>query len=187
MWDFSTDPDYAAKLAWARDFVHNEVLPLETLHWDLPELRAAIAPLQEQVREHGLWAAHLPPEHGGQRLGQIQLGLLHEILRTCPYAPMVSGCSAAESGKTEILALAGDEHQKQRWLQPLLAGDIYSSFMLTEPGAGADPTMITTTAEPDGDGWILNGDKWMATNVSIADVFLVVAVTDPNASRHHRH
>ena len=124
------------------------------------------------------------PNTGGQGLGQVQLGLLHEILGTCPYAPLVFGCSAPDSGNTEILALAGDEHQKQRWPQPLLAGDIYSSFMLTEPGAGADPTMITTTAEPDGDGWILNGDKWMATNASIADVFLVVAVTDPNASRH---
>ncbi|MEZ0052984.1 acyl-CoA dehydrogenase [Mycobacterium sp. MAA66] len=97
-----------------------------------------------------------------------------------------SGCSAPDSGNTEILALVGNEQQKYRWLRPLLAGDIYSCFMLTEPGAGADPTMITTSAVSNGDGWILNGDKWMATNASIADVFLVVAVTDPDALRHER-
>jgi len=186
VWDFSTDPAYAEKLAWARDFVHDEVLPLETLPWELPELRDVIAPLQDRVREHGLWAAHLPPEHGGQGLGQVQLGLLHEILGTSPYAPLAFGCSAPDSGNSEILALAGDDRQKQRWLQPLLAGAIYSSFMLTEPGAGADPTMITTTAVQDGDDWVLRGDKWMATNASIADVFLVVAVTDPMAARHQR-
>jgi acyl-CoA dehydrogenase len=186
MWDFSTEPAYAEKLAWARDFVRDEILPLETLDWELPQLRAAIAPLQDQVREHGLWAAHLPPEHGGQGLGQVQLGLLHEILGISPYAPLVFGCSAPDSGNAEILALAGNEEQKRRWLQALLAGDIYSCFMLTEPGAGADPTLITTTAVQDGDGWLLRGDKWMATNASIADVFLVVAVTDPMAARHQR-
>ena len=85
MWDFSTDPDYAAKLAWARDFVHNEVLPLETLHWDLPELRAAIAPLQEQVREHGLWPSRKHPRSPSFRLNH---GLSHtKDVPTSPERP----------------------------------------------------------------------------------------------------
>jgi len=185
-WDFSTDPEYQHKLDWAHAFVRERVWPLETLDWTLPELRAAVAPLQQEVKDHGLWAAHLPPELGGQGLGQVALGLLHEILGTSPYGPLAFGCAAPDSGNAELLALAGTAEQKRRWLEPLLAGDILSCFALTEPGAGADPTMIATTARRDGDGWVLDGHKWMATNASVADVLLVVAVTDPDAHRHRR-
>jgi acyl-CoA dehydrogenase len=185
-WDFTTDPEYQTKLDWAREFVKEQVWPLETLEWTLPQLRETVAPLHEQVKQMGLWAAHLPPEHGGQGLGQVALGLLHEVLGTSPYAPFVFGCSAPDSGNAEILALVGSDEQKLRWLSPLLAGDMFSCFALTEPGAGADPTMIQTTARQDGEGWVLDGDKWMATNASIADVLLVVAVTDPDAPRHQR-
>lgn len=185
-WDFATDPEVQQQLDWARDFVRREVWPLETLDWELPVLRAAVAPLQAQVKDRGLWAAHLAPEHGGQGYGQVRLGLLHEILGTSPYAPLVFGCSAPDSGNAEILALAGSPEQRARWLTPILAGRALSCFALTEPGAGADPTMIQTSAVPDGDGWRLDGHKWMATNASVADVLLVVAVTDPEADRHRR-
>jgi acyl-CoA dehydrogenase len=185
-WDFCTEPEYQAKLDWARSFVEEHVWPLETLTWTLADLREAARPLQDEVKQRGLWAAHLSPDHGGQGLGQVALGLLHEILGTSPYAPFVFGCSAPDSGNAEILALVGSDEQKERWLEPLLHGEMLSCFALTEPGAGADPTMITTTAREDSESWVLSGHKWMATNASVADVILVVAVTDPEASRHQR-
>ena len=83
-WDFSTEPEFQEQLDWMREFVRAEVWPLETVFDELGEegFDRAIAPLQEQVKARGLWAAHLPPELGGQGFGQVKLGLMHEILGT---------------------------------------------------------------------------------------------------------
>src|SRR2546422_410113 len=83
-------------------------------------IQRVFAPLQERVKERGLWAAHLDPELGGQGFGQVKLGLMHEVLGTSPYAPFAFGNQAPDSGNSEILALAGTEEQKERWLYPLL-------------------------------------------------------------------
>ncbi len=147
-WDFSTEPEFQEQLDWMRAFVREEIWPIETIFAELGEdaFARAIAPLQEQVRERGLWAAHLPPELGGQGFGQVKLGLMHEILGTSPFAPVVFGNAAPDSGNSEILALAGTEDQKQQWLHPLLAGDLKSAFSMTEPHtAGSDPTLLETT------------------------------------------
>jgi len=114
-WDFSTDPDYEAKLEWARNFVREEIWPLETVVRDLEqaEIDAIYRPLHQQVKQQGLWACHLPPELGGQGYGQVKLGLLHEILGTSPYAPNAFGCQAHDSGNSEILALAGTPEAAQ--------------------------------------------------------------------------
>ena len=93
----------------------------------------AIRPLQDDVKAQGLWAAHLDPELGGQGFGQVKLGLMHEILGTCPIAPLAFGNAAPDSGNSEILALAGSPEQKDRYLHPLLAGDLKSAFSMTEP------------------------------------------------------
>ena len=108
-WDFSTDPEFERQLEWMRDFVREEVWPIEAVEDRLTqaELDRINAPLQEQVKERGLWAAHLPPELGGQGFGQVKLGLMNEILGTSIYAPPVFGCQAPDSGNSEILALAG--------------------------------------------------------------------------------
>ena len=146
-----------------------------------------MAPLQEQVRERGLWAAHLPPDLGGQGFGQVKLGLMHEILGSSPFAPVAFGNQAPDSGNSEVLALAGTEDQKQQWLHPLLAGDLRSAFSMTEPDtAGSDPTLLETRAVEDGDGWVITGRKWFSTNASIADFLIVMAVTDPDAHRYQR-
>src|SRR5690242_18619993 len=83
-WDFSTDPEFEAQLDWMRAFVREEIWPIETVFDELGEegWKRAIRPLQEQVKERGLWAAHLPPDLGGQGFGQVRLGLMHEILGT---------------------------------------------------------------------------------------------------------
>src|SRR3954466_4545397 len=188
-WDFSTDPDYAAKLDWARAFVREEIWPLETVAGDLSQeaLDRIYAPLQEEVRRQGLWAAHLDPELGGQGYGQVKLGLLHEVLGTTPFAPNAFGCQAPDSGNSEILALAGTPEQKERWLGPLLAGGIKSAFSMTEPHtSGSDPTQLQTRAVRDGDEWVINGHKWFSSNATIADFLIVMAVTDPDARPHQR-
>jgi acyl-CoA dehydrogenase len=188
-WDFSTEPEFEAKLTWMRGFVRDNIWPLETLSdelgWD--GLRRAMGPLQEQVRAQGLWAAHLDPELGGQGFGQVRLGLMHEILGTSPIAPLAFGNAAPDSGNSEILAMVGTTEQKDRYLHPLLAGDLKSAFSMTEPEtAGSDPTLLQTRAQPDGEGWVINGHKWFSTNGSIADFLIVMAVTDPDARPHQR-
>jgi acyl-CoA dehydrogenase len=188
-WDFSTEPEFQAQLDWMRDFVREEVWPIETVFDELGQdgFMRAIAPLQERVRERGLWAAHLPPDLGGQGFGQVKLGLMHEILGTSPFAPVVFGNQAPDSGNSEILALAGTEDQKEQYLYPLLAGDLRSAFSMTEPDtAGSDPTLLRTRAVEDGDDYVINGRKWFSTNASVADFLIVMAVTDPDAQRYQR-
>jgi acyl-CoA dehydrogenase len=188
-WDFSTDPAFQEQLDWMAGFVREHVWPLETIHDELGDagLLRAVAPLQAEVRARGLWAAHLDPELGGQGFGQVRLGLMHEILGASPYAPLVFGNQAPDSGNAEILALAGTPDQKERWLQPLLAGDLRSAFSMTEPHtAGSDPTLLETRAVPDGDGWLISGRKWFSSNASVADFLIVMAVTDPDAQRYQR-
>jgi acyl-CoA dehydrogenase len=185
-WDFCTEPAFQAELDWMTAFVREEVWPLETLELDTGQLDRALRPLQERVKERGLWAAHLPPSLGGQGYGQVRLGLMHEILGTSPFAPSAFGNQAPDSGNAELIALAGSGEQKERWLHPLLAGDLRSAFSMTEPGAGADPTMLATRAVLDGDDWVIDGHKWFSTNASVADFLIVMAVTEPDARPHQR-
>src|SRR5262245_11346745 len=171
------------------DFVRAEVWPIETVFEELGQdgFLGAIEPLQAQVRERGLWAAHLPPELGGQGFGQVKLGLMHEILGSSPFAPPVFGNQAPDSGNSEVLALAGTPDQKERYLYPLLAGDLRSAFSMTEPEtAGSDPPLLRTRAVEDGDAWVITGHKWFSTNGSVADFLIVMAVADPEAKAHQR-
>jgi acyl-CoA dehydrogenase len=183
-WDFSTDAEFQAKLDWMQEFLQQEVLPLETLALEYSQLRQVVKPHQDEVKRYGLWAAHLSPELGGAGFGQLKLGLMNEIIGQSPLGPMVFGNNAPDSGNAELIAVGAEANpagawQRERYLQPLLDGDIRSSFAMTEPGAGADPTLITTRAERDGEEWVINGHKWFATNGSVADIFIVMAVTDP--------
>jgi acyl-CoA dehydrogenase len=188
-WDFSTEPEFEEHLSWMRELVRHEIWPIETIEDELdqPALDRILAPLQERVKERGLWAAHLPPELGGQGFGQLKLGLMHEILGTSMYAPYAFGCQQPDSGNGEILALAGTPEQKERWLYPLLAGELKSAFSMTEPETpGSDPTQLATRAVRDGDGYAITGHKWYSSNGSIADFLIVMAVTDLDAAPHKR-
>src|SRR6476659_5145500 len=171
-WGFSSDPGVEEQLEWMRAFLRAEIWPIEAIQHDIgqADLERIYAPLQRQVRERGLWAAHLPPELGGQGFGQVQLGLMNEILGSSIFAPNAFGCQAPDSGNSEIIALAGTDEQKERWLYPLLNGELLSAFSMTEPEvAGSDPTRIRTRATRQADGsWILDGHKWFTSNGSIA-------------------
>ena len=122
-----------------------------------PQLDRIYAPLQERVKERGLWAAHLPPELGGQGFGQVKLGLMNEILGTSIYAPNAFGCQAPDSGNSEILALAGTRRSRRSaGCTRCSPGEIKSAFSMTEPETpGSDPTQLRTRAVRDGDGYVL--------------------------------
>jgi acyl-CoA dehydrogenase len=184
--DFSIEPEFERKLEWIRELLHSDVFPLEVLDVEYDQLLNLVHPLQEQVKANKLWAPHLGPQLGGQGFGQVKLGLMHEILGQSRLGPLVFGAQAPDSGNSEILALHGTEEQKRRWLYPMLEGRIKSAYAMTEPNAGADPTQLATTAVLDADEWVLNGDKWFITNASIADFFIIMAVTDPAADPHQR-
>jgi acyl-CoA dehydrogenase len=185
-WDFRTEPEFEQQLEWMRGFVREEIFPLETLDLDHASFRRIAAPLMEQVKARGLWAAHLGPELGGPGFGQVKLGLMHEILGMCEYAPPIFGNQAPDSGNGELIAIAATPEQRERWLEPLLAGELYSAFSMTEQGTGADPTQFTTTAVLEGDEWVINGTKWFISNADRADFHVLMAVTEPDAHRHHR-
>ena len=184
-WDFETDPEFEEKLVWMRTFVREEVYPLETLNLTYDQIREVIKPMQEEVKARGLWAAHLPPELGGAGFGQLKLGLMHEILGESPYGPVVFGNNAPDSGNAELLAIGmemgGNPEHRERWLEPLLNGTMRSGFSMTEPHTpGSDPTRLETRAVLDGDEWVIDGRKWYTTNASVADFFIVMAVTNPD-------
>jgi acyl-CoA dehydrogenase len=184
-WDFSTEPEFEEKLEWMRGFVRDEIFPLETLDLDHDQFLQVVKPLQQQVKDKGLWASHLPPELGGGGFGQVRLGLMHEILGQSGYAPFVFGNNAPDSGNAEMLAvgmeMSGREDHREKWLQPLLDGDVRSAFSMTEPAtAGSDPTLLKTEAVRDGGEWVINGHKWFTSNGSIADFLIVMAVTNPD-------
>jgi acyl-CoA dehydrogenase len=190
MWDFETEPEFQVKLDWVNGFVRDEVEPLDLVLGDPydktdAQARLLVRPLQQQVRDQGLWAAHLRPELGGQGYGQVRLALLNELLGRSRWAPSVFGCQAPDSGNAEILAHFGTPAQKARYLQPLLDGEISSCYSMTEPHAGADPTLFTTRAVRDGDDWVIHGEKWFSSNARHAAFLIVMAVTSPDADPHH--
>ena len=188
-WDFETDREYQQMLDWADQFVRDEVEPLDLIlgnPYDKSNQRIIelIKPMQQAVRDHGLWACHLGPELGGPGYGQVKLALLNEILGRSTWAPTIFGCQAPDSGNAEILAHYGSDEQKARYLQPLLDGEISSCYSMTEPHAGADPTLFTTSAARDGDEWVINGYKWFSSNARFAEFLIVMAVTNPEVSAY---
>jgi acyl-CoA dehydrogenase len=190
-WDFSTDDQFQHQLDWAATFVRDRIEPLDLL-WPSPEnykplseeRRRVVLPLKQQVREHDLWACHLGPELGGKGYGQIKLALLNEILGRSTWAPVIFGTQAPDTGNAEILAHFGTPAQKQRYLEPLLAGEVFSCYSMTEPQGGSDPGTFTTTAHRDGDEWVINGWKFFSSNARWAEFLIVMAFTDREAGPH---
>jgi acyl-CoA dehydrogenase len=190
-WDFETDTEYQELLDWVARFVREEVEPADRMYdhpLDMkdPVRNAIIKPLQEKVREKGLWACHLGPELGGQGYGQLKLALLNELIGTTLSGPVIFGTQAPDSGNAEILAHYGSEELKKKYLEPLLDGQIASCFSMTEPTGGSDPTSFRCRAVRDGDEYVISGEKWFSSNAKFATFLIVMAVTDPDAERHRR-
>jgi acyl-CoA dehydrogenase len=187
MWSFETEPDFQKDLDWMRGFLDEEILPLEVLDAESQQYLDAVPRLQLMVKARGLWAAHLDAELGGRGFGQLKLGLMQEIIGRSAVAPFIFGTQAPDAGNSEILARHATKEQRARWLDPLLDGRYKSAYAMTELNtAGADPTLLRTSAAPTENGWRINGEKWFITNASLADFFIVMAVTDPDEAPHRR-
>jgi acyl-CoA dehydrogenase len=187
-WDFSTEPEFEEKLDWIRRFRDEKIEPLDLLYGGRSyyplddELRPIVEPLKQEVRDEGLWAAHLGPELGGKGFGQLKLALINEILGTSSWAPIIFGTAAPDTGNAEIIAHYGTEAQKAKYLKPLLEGECFSCFSMTEPHAGSDPKQFKTRAEKDGDEWVINGWKFFSSNARTAAFVIVMAVSNPDVS-----
>ena len=187
-WDFETEPEFQEKLDWADEFVREEVEPLDLVfpglaYHPLDDVRRPIVdPLKRRVRDQELWAAHLGPELGGKGYGQVKLALLNEILGRSQWAPIVFGTQAPDTGNAEIIAHYGTDEQKQKYLQPLLDGELFSCYSMTEPQGGSDPTMFETRAVQDGGEWVINGWKYFSSNARTSSFLIVMAVTNPDVS-----
>jgi acyl-CoA dehydrogenase len=166
-------------------FMEEHVYPNErALHADDAEL---IRSLQTKAKEQGLWAPHVPPEAGGTGQGFLAYAHLNEEIGRSTYAQLVFGCQAPDAGNAEILHLFGTDEQKERWLKPLVAGEIRSFFSMTEPEVpGSDPTTLRTKAVRDGDEWVIDGHKWFSSGADGAAFGIVMAVTEPEAEPHRR-
>jgi len=194
LFDFSVEPEFQAKLDWILDFVKKECEPLDLLfsnHGDPYDTKsetrnAILEPLQKEVKERGLWACHLDPHLGGEGYGQLKLALMNEIIGRSHWASTVFGTAAPDTGNAEIIAMFGTKEQKERYLQPLLDGQIVSTFSMTEPYAGADPKEFTCRAYRDGGEWVVEGEKWFSSNARFASFLIIMAVTDPDAPPYQR-
>jgi len=190
-WDFETDPEFQARLDWIDEFVRTEVEPLDVV-WpgDVyrrpmdDDVAVLVRSLQQQVRDQDLWACHLGPELGGKGYGQLKLALMNEIFGRSHWAAMVFGTQAPDTGNAEILAAFGTAEQKARFLQPLLDGEIVSSYSMTEPQGGSDPAGFTCSARRDGEDWVIDGWKFFSSHARWASFLVLLARTDPEASVH---
>ncbi len=194
MIDFSVEPDFQEKLDWMDKFVREECELVDLLFPDAADMydmknskaRKVVRPLQQKVKDQGLWACHLGPELGGKGYGQVKLGLMNEIIGRSSWAPTIFGTQAPDTGNAEIIAMFGTDEQKQKYLEPLLENEIVSCFSMTEPQAGADPLEFQCKAWQEGDEWVIDGEKWFSSNARYAEFLIVMAVTNPENKPHER-
>ncbi|WP_254524456.1 acyl-CoA dehydrogenase family protein [Natrinema caseinilyticum] len=167
-----------------REFVDGVVLPIERdLPGGVPVSQELLDELRAEARAHDVFAPQVSKEYGGLGLTfRDALPAYEEGGRSFLAMPAIR-TDPPDEGNIHLLELLGTDDQKDEWLRPLVNGDISSAFAMTEPmqGGGADPKMIETYAEKDGDEWVLTGHKWWITNGSDADFFLVMARTDRDA------
>ena len=193
MIDFTLDPRLEDIRRRTRDFVDTHILPVEAdrANWDDHD-NIADAPLQAlraRARAAGLWCPQVPQALGGMGLTVTGRAVMYEEANRSIFGPAVFNCAAPDDGNMDILARVGTPDQQARWLAPLVAGEVRSSFVMTEPapGGGSDPGMIGTTAVRHGDVWRVTGRKWFITGAEGAAHFILIARTDPNPDEKRRH
>jgi acyl-CoA dehydrogenase len=151
------------------------------------EAELLVAELRSRAKEEGLWAPHVGPEAGGTGRGFLAYAYLNEVIGRSQWAQLIFGCQAPDAGNAEILHLFGTPEQRERWLRPLVAGEVRSFFSMTEPEvSGADPTGLRTRAVLEGDEWVIDGHKWFSSSAEGAAFGFVMAVTEPDAPPHGR-
>lgn len=189
-------------LSKMRDFMDNEVLPLEaeikeenkrlnsSEDWTTWKVPSQIPVLKEKAKAQGLWNLFLPDEKLGKGLSVVEYAPLAEETGRSLIAPEIFNCNAPDTGNMEVLYHFGSEAQKDEWLTPLLAGEIRSVFGMTEPSvASSDATNMEVSIVEDGDDVVVNGSKWWTTGLGHpnARIAIVMGLTAPDAQRHSRH
>jgi alkylation response protein AidB-like acyl-CoA dehydrogenase len=171
-----------------RAFMEEHVYPAEAaLGREDDAADELVSGLRAKAKAEGLWAPHLPPEAGGTGEGFLHYADLNEEIGRSTWAQLVFGCQAPDAGNGEILWLFGTDEQKDRFLAPLVAGEVRSFFSMTEPDvSGSDPTGLRTRAVREGDEWVIDGRKWFSSGAEGAAFGIVMAVTDPDAKPHRR-
>jgi alkylation response protein AidB-like acyl-CoA dehydrogenase len=189
--DFAPSEEIQEFLGHVRKYVENELYPLEHDLKGKPwaEVEQVLKPIRDANKERGWWLPQLPKEEGGMGLSVIEHGMLCAEIGRTPYGMYSLNAQAPDAGNIEILIQHGSQEQKDRYLQPLMDGEIRSAFSMTEPEhAGSNPVYMSTRAIKDGDDWIINGHKWFSSSADGSEFLIVMAVTDnaPDANLHSR-
>jgi alkylation response protein AidB-like acyl-CoA dehydrogenase len=187
--DFTESPRVAALRATLREFMQKEVYPLEPalLHDGFVSLLPLLKEKRERAKQTGLWAAHLPEEHGGAGLALTEFAHMSEELGRSPLGHYLFNVQAPDVGNMEVLLEFGTPAQQARFLAPLIRGEIRSCFTMTEPEfAGSNPIWLGTTARREAGEWVLRGHKWFASSAEGAAFAVCMAITNPEAEPHRR-
>ena len=187
--DFSLSGELKALRERVRDFVEQEIIPLEGRQDSQDEYRnisaQALARVREQVKRAGLWAPQMPQRYGGLGLDMVGMAVCYEEMNRSIFGPVCFNCAAPDDGTMLALNKVLPEEQKARWLQPIVDGRVQSAFAMTEPapGAGSDPAMMLTRAERRGAKWVVRGRKWFITGAANARHFILIARTSDDKRR----
>ncbi|PSC02898.1 acyl-CoA dehydrogenase [Alsobacter soli] len=176
----ATVEDTRARIA---AFVEREILPLESdpTAYDAHEniAPAPLAALRAKAKAEGLWCLQLKPETGGLGLGKVGMAVCYEAMNRSIFGPVAFNSAAPDDGNMMVLEKSATPAQQERWLQPIVRGELRSAFAMTEPhpGGGSDPSMMTTRAERRGDVYVVTGRKWFITGAEDAAHFILIART----------
>ena len=186
--DFSIDDQLAETIERVREFVDEELLPLEDefVGQGFRELLPVLKRKRDKVKAAGLWTPQLPEEYGGMGLSLLDFGHIAEELGRSPVGHYVFNCQAPDAGNMEILIDHATDAQREEFLEPLVEGKIRSCFSMTEPEfAGSNPTRMGTTAKREGDEYVINGHKWFTSSADGAEFAVVMAITNPEQENRY--
>lgn len=182
--EFSLSDKVQTIIGMIREFMSREVYPLEMdfQYKGFRQMLPVLAEKRNKVRQMGLWAPHIPQEHGGVGLALTEFAHVSEELGRSPIGHYIFNCQAPDVGNMEILMHHGTPEQKEKYLKPLIRGEIRSCFAMTEPEyPGSNPTWMATAAIKDGDDYVINGQKWFTSSADGAAFSIVMAITNPDA------
>lgn len=170
-------------------FMKSEIFPNEPRWLKLPfkEVEVELRALKEKVKATGAWNPYLAEEEGGPGLTLSEVAQLGELMGRSPFGHFVFNAQAPDAGNIELLLKYAEPPIRERYLAPLLAGEIRSCFSMTEPGfAGSNPVRMGTTAIRDGDQYVIDGHKWFTSSADGAEFAIVMAVTRPEEENPYR-